>query len=121
MGLQNIRALVQWGTLILSNAYLGFLKTKQLYQGTLKSVCIPVLNCHSCPSALFACPIGTLQHFMTIRKFPYLLTAYLALIGISVGSLACGWLCPFGLMQYLLYKIKSLKLRIPDRLSSLRY
>jgi len=121
MDLQNIRALVQWCSLILSNAYFGFLNTKQVYQGSLKSICVPILNCHSCPSALFSCPIGTIQHFMTIRKFPYLLTAYLALIGISVGSLACGWLCPFGLLQDLMYKIKSVKLRISEKLSSLRY
>ena len=121
MDLQQIRALIQWLSLIFSNAYLGFLSTKQVYQGSLKSICVPVLNCHSCPSALFSCPIGTIQHFMTLRKFPYLLTAYLALIGISVGSLACGWLCPFGLMQDLLYKVKSVKIRIAQKLSSLRY
>lgn len=121
MDLQNIRVLVQWGSLIFSNAYFGFLKTKQIYQGALKGICVPVLNCHSCPSAFFSCPIGTIQHFMTIRKFPYVLSAYLASIGIMVGSLACGWLCPFGLMQDLFYKIKSVKIRISEKLSSLRY
>ncbi|MBF0618657.1 MAG: 4Fe-4S binding protein [Candidatus Omnitrophica bacterium] len=121
MDLQGIRLTVQWCSALLMNAYVGFFKTKQVYQGDLKSICVPVLNCHSCPSAFFSCPIGTVQHFMTIRKFPYMVTAYLATIGILVGSLACGWVCPFGLLQDLLYKVKSIKIRIPEKLSNLRY
>ncbi len=103
------------------NMYLGFLKTRQVYQGELKSACIPVLNCHSCPSAFFSCPIGTIQHFMTIHKLPYLLAGYISAIGISVGALACGWMCPFGWLQDMLYKIKSVKFRLPEKLSSFRY
>ena len=116
-----MRAIFQWCSLILANSYLGFIRTKQVYQGALKSGCVPFLNCHTCPSALFSCPIGTIQHFMTMRKFPFLLTGYLAAIGISVGALACGWLCPFGLLQDLLYKIKSFKIRLPEKLTVLRY
>lgn len=121
MDLQSIRTAIQWISLVLTNAYFGFIKTKQVYQGPLKSACVPFLNCHSCPSAFFSCPIGTLQHFMTIRKFPYLSAGFLAAVGILVGSLACGWLCPFGLLQDLLYKIKSVKIRLPEKLSDLRY
>lgn len=121
MILEKIRERVQWFSLVATNAYLGFFKTKQVYQGDLKSACVPVLNCHSCPSALFSCPIGTIQHFMTMRRFPYLVTSYLISVGIMVGSLACGWLCPFGLLQDLLYKIKSIKIRIPQKLSVMRY
>ncbi|MBF0594559.1 MAG: 4Fe-4S binding protein [Candidatus Omnitrophica bacterium] len=121
MGLQKLREIIQWGSLVLSNMYLGFFKTRQVYQGELKSACVPFLNCHSCPSAFFSCPIGTIQHFMTIRKFPYMVAAYLTMIGISVGSLACGWLCPFGFLQDLLYKIKSIKIHVPAKLSVMRY
>lgn len=121
MALENMRIMVQWCSLIFTNAYFGFVKTKQVYQGALKSACVPFLNCHSCPSAYFSCPIGTFQHFMTMHKFPYILTGYLAAIGIMVGALACGWLCPFGLIQDLLYKIKSIKIRIPEKLSVMRY
>ena len=119
--LQRFRESVQWVMLVLSNAYLGFFKTKQVYQGELKSACVPFLNCHSCPSAFFSCPVGTIQHYMTIHKFPSLLAGYLTAIGITVGSLACGWLCPFGLFQDLLYKFRSFKVRIPEKLSVLRY
>lgn len=121
MELQSIRFVVQWVCLIVSNAYLGFLETKQVYQGQLKSACVPFFNCHSCPSALFSCPIGTFQHFMTMHKFPYVLSGYLVSIGIIVGSLTCGWMCPFGFLQDLMYKIKSVKIRLPAKLSVSRY
>lgn len=121
MNLEALRSIIQWCSAILMNAYFGFVKTKQVYQGELKSACVPVLNCHSCPSALFSCPIGTFQHFMTIHKFPYILVGYLAAVGIFVGGLACGWLCPFGLLQDLLYKIKSAKIRLPEKLFALRW
>lgn len=121
MNLESIRLLIQWCCLVVTNSYLGFVKTKQVYQGELKSSCVPFLNCHSCPSAFFSCPVGTIQHFMTMHKFPYLVAGYLAVIGITVGGLACGWLCPFGLIQDLFYKIKSIKIRLPEKLSVLRY
>ena len=121
MNLNQVRIATQWLALIISNAYLGFVKTKQIYQGTLKSSCVPFLNCHTCPSALFSCPIGTFQHFMTLHRIPYLLIGYLFAIGITVGSMACGWLCPFGFMQDLMYKIKSFKIKIPKQAVSFRY
>jgi len=121
MGLNQVRLIIQWIALVGSNSYLGFFKTKQVYQGSLKSACVPFLNCHSCPSALFSCPIGTFQHFMTMHKIPFALMGYLAAVGIAFGAMACGWLCPFGLIQDLMYKIKSVKIRIPNQLSALRY
>ena len=43
------------------NGYaLGFQKGK-IFTGGTKAVCVPVLNCYSCPGALGACPIGALQ------------------------------------------------------------
>lgn len=121
MELQRIRVFIQWLSLTGSNIYLGFFRTKQVYQGPLKSACVPFLNCHSCPSALFSCPIGTLQHYMTLHRIPGILLSYLLVIGITVGSMGCGWLCPFGLLQDLMYKIRSFKIRIPKHLTIFRY
>ncbi len=121
MDINFIRSLFQWASLIGANMYLGFLKTKQVYQGSLKGACIPILNCHSCPSAFFSCPIGTIQHFMTLHKIPFTVLGLLAAIGISIGAMACGWLCPFGLIQDLFYKLKSFKIGIPKYLTKLRY
>ena len=115
------RRLSQLCALLGANLYLGYFKTKQLYQGRFKSVCVPFLNCHACPSALMTCPVGALQHFMTIHRFPFSVAGWLAAVGIVVGALPCGWLCPFGLLQDLMYKIKSVKIRILPQLTVMRY
>lgn len=77
----------------------------------LKHFPVPVLNCHACPLAAGACPIGTLQHFVIIKKIPFTTIGILGAIGLSTGRFSCGFLCPFGLIQEWLYKIKSLKLK----------
>ena len=40
---------------------------------------------------------------------------YLAAVGVLVGRLICGWLCLFGLLQELLYRIPVPKLHVPER------
>jgi ferredoxin-type protein NapH len=106
---------------LLPNAYLPGFVTAALYQGSLKGVCSPLLNCYACPSALFSCPIGTLQHFMVTGNFPYYGAGTLAVIGTSVGRMTCGALCPFGLLQDLLYKFRGFKLAIPAWTRHFRY
>ncbi|MBF0430014.1 MAG: 4Fe-4S binding protein [Fibrobacteria bacterium] len=119
--IERARVISQWLSFIIPNAYMGFLKTKKIYQGSLKSVCVPFLNCHSCPTSFFTCPIGAIQHFVTIHKIPFTVIGYLLAISMTVGAMACGWLCPFGLLQDLMYKIKSFKITIPNQLTSFRY
>ncbi len=112
------------------NAYFpGWLKGG-IYQGNAKGICVPVLNCYSCPAALGACPIGALQNFFASLRFNLSIAQYqfgLYVIGFfgAVGSLAgripCGWMCPFGLLQELMYKIKTPKIRIPYFLSYFKY
>ncbi len=70
---------------------------------------MPVMNCYGCPLALVSCPIGTLQHFVIIKAFPLMLIGFLGIIGLVVGRMTCGWLCPFGFFQEMLYKIKTKK------------
>jgi len=84
-----------------------------LYSGPLRSVCVPVLNCHSCPTSFFACPIGLLQEYASLGQFPFFVLGFLGLVGLTFGRAACGWLCPFGLVQDLMFKIKSIKFPIP--------
>src|SRR5512134_3878692 len=72
---------------ILPNSYAQGFLAAVLYQGSLKSVCSPLLNCYACPSALFSCPIGTLQHFMVTGSFPYYGAGTLAAIGATVGRM----------------------------------
>jgi polyferredoxin len=101
--------------------YLGFVN-KSIYQGSAKEICAPTLNCYACPGALFACPIGTLQHFVIVgQAVPYYVAGYLAAIGAVVGRMTCGWLCPFGFLQDLLYKVRSVKITIPRLLLYFKY
>ncbi len=87
----------------------------------LKSVPCVGFNCYACPAASFACPIGSLQHFGVIGQVPFYLLGFLALVGGLFGRLSCGWACPFGWLQDLLYKIRVPKWRISNRFSWLRY
>ena len=92
-----------------------------LYFLRLQSVCVPALNCYSCPAAVFACPIGTLVNFSALRLFPFITIGILGLTGIIGGRFVCGWVCPFGLIQDGLNKIPSPKLEVPQKLGYTRY
>ena len=96
---------------------IGFAKGK-IFTGGTKAVCVPVLNCYSCPGALGACPIGSLQAVLggSSRRFPFYVLGLLMLFGVALGRLICGLLCPFGLVQDLLFKIPAPKLRVPKKI-----
>jgi polyferredoxin len=87
----------------------------------LKSVCVPVLNCHSCPLAIFACPIGVLGQFSALHIFPLLIVGMILGLGALIGRLFCGWCCPFGLLQELIYRSPSHKIHIPSQAKILKY
>jgi ferredoxin-type protein NapH len=91
---------------ITNGYYIGF-ATGKIYKGASKKLCFPGLNCYSCPGALLSCPIGSLQSVLDSRKFVfscYCLGIIMA-AGSVFGRLVCGFLCPFGMVQDLLYKI----------------
>ena len=94
---------------------------KGIYQGELKSFCFPGLNCYACPLARFACPIGSFQHFIAIRQFPYYILGFIGLVGVASGRFICGFLCPFGFFQELLYKIRTHKIKLHKIFSYLKY
>lgn len=92
---------------LLTNSYLvGFVQGK-IYKGKLKNLCVPGMNCYSCPGAVGSCPIGSLQAVIGSWnfKFAFYVAGFLVLVGALVGRFVCGWLCPFGLIQDLLHKI----------------
>ena len=45
----------------LTNSHVSGFVTGKIYTGKLKNVCVPGLNCYSCPGATGACPIGSFQ------------------------------------------------------------
>lgn len=109
---------VQLVSAVLVNGYaIGFAKGR-IFTGGTKAVCVPVLNCYSCPGALGACPIGSLQAALGSagHRFPFYVLGLLMLFGVVLGRLVCGLLCPFGLLQDLLHKIPVPKLRVPRKI-----
>lgn len=99
------RVQILWA--FLSNSYLaGFAKGK-IYQGKLKNLCVPGLNCYSCPGALGSCPVGAMQAVVGSWNFKltFYVAGFLMFTGALTGRFVCGWLCPFGLIQDLLHKI----------------
>ena len=102
-----------------SNAHVqGFWQGK-IYKGKLKNVCVPGLNCYSCPGALGSCPIGAMQAVEGSTKYGFSMyvTGFLVLVGLLCGRFICGWLCPFGWIQELLHKIPFKKIKVPARVN----
>lgn len=111
----HARLWVQAAFTALTNGYAQGFAKGTIYTGATKAVCVPGLNCYSCPGALGACPIGSLQATLNSRnyKFAFYVFGFLVLVGAAAGRLVCGWLCPFGLVQDLLHRIPfAKKLRV---------
>lgn len=87
----------------------------------LHSICLPVLNCHSCPISVFACPIGIIGQFAGVGLIPLSVIGVIALVGLVAGRILCGWACPFGLAQDLLYKVPYVKFNIPRWTRFIKY
>ena len=107
------RRLVQLYCALLYNANLRGFAEGRIYTGKVKALCVPGLNCYSCPGAVGACPLGALQNAAAASgaRAGFYVIGILMLSGLLLGRTICGWLCPFGLLQELLYKIPSRKIR----------
>jgi len=86
-----------------------------------KWFCNPVLSCHSCVLSWFACPIGVFVHYSGYHLFPYMAVGMVLLMGALFGRLLCGWVCPFGFLMDLLYKIPSPKFQMPRWTGYIKY
>jgi len=111
--------------LIYNSNFKGFAEGN-IYKGGIKGVCVPGLNCYSCPGAVAACPLGSLQSALSELKFklPLYILGALIIFGVLFGRAVCAFFCPFGLVQELLHKIPSPKLKKSiwtRRLSFLKY
>ena len=77
----HMRTLVQLAFTALTNGYAADFARGNIYKGAGKFVCVPGLNCYSCPGALGSCPIGSLQAVITSRahKFSFYVIGFLLL------------------------------------------
>lgn len=107
------RRLIQVYAALLYNANIKGFFSGKIYTGDTKNLCVPGLNCYSCPGAVGACPLGALQDSLARsgKTAPAYIFGILILFGLLLGRIVCGFLCPFGLIQELLYKIRTPKLR----------
>lgn len=109
--INRLRLWVQISFTAITNGYIKGFSKGSIYNGIFKHVCVPGLSCYSCPGALGSCPIGSLQAVLGSKnfKFSFYLLGFFMFIGAILGRFVCGWLCPFGLFQDLLYKIPFVK------------
>lgn len=109
--ISKVRLLIQAAFTALSNGYIKGFTHGKIYQGDLKYVCLPGMNCYSCPGALGSCPIGALQSTLSSREYKISLYVFgfISLFAVIFGRFICGFLCPFGLIQDLLFKIPFVK------------
>ncbi|MCQ2521459.1 MAG: 4Fe-4S binding protein [Lachnospiraceae bacterium] len=105
------RPFLQLITLGLYNLNFKGFRSGKIYNGTLKGICTPGLHCYSCPASAGSCPLGTLQNTLSNLRGKINLygTGLLLLFGAALGRVVCGFLCPFGFLQDLLYKIPTKK------------
>ncbi len=107
------RRVIQLYAALLYNANIKGFFNGRIYKGATKNLCVPGLNCYSCPGAIGSCPLGALQNALSASKTrtPAYIFGIIILFGLLLGRTICGWLCPVGLGQELLYKIKTPKVK----------
>ncbi|MEG6522552.1 4Fe-4S binding protein [Desulfotomaculum sp. 1211_IL3151] len=115
------RTITQAIASITANANIGGFLQGTIYKGNIKKICVPGLNCYSCPGAIGSCPIGSLQAVIGTIKYNFSLyvVGLMLLFGVIFGRFICGWLCPFGFIEDLLYKIPFRKFKIPNKVNGL--
>lgn len=107
------RHIIQLLAALLYNLNFEGFATGTIYQGSSKGICVPGLNCYSCPGAIGACPIGSLQAALVAseQKLPLYIAGTILAFGALLGRTVCGWLCPFGFIQDLLDKVPLPKIK----------
>lgn len=120
------RRLIQLYSALLYNAHIRGFAEGEIFTGKTKAVCVPGFNCYSCPGAIGACPLGSLQNALGSlnKNIGFYVFGIILLYGMLLGRTICGWICPLGLIQELLHKIPTPKIRksrITRGLSYLKY
>lgn len=117
------RKIIQIAAFGYSNTYLGNFINGRIYKGEWKQFCNPGMNCYSCPAARLSCPIGAMQAVNgSIQfRFSFYVMGFVLALGVIFGRAVCGFVCPFGLIQELLYKIPFPKKRLRKGFTYVKY
>ena len=85
------RRLIQLYAALLHNAHVKGFITGDIYTGNAKALCVPGLNCYSCPGAAGACPLGALQNAIASSgaRTPAYVLGILLLFGLTLGRTIC--------------------------------
>ena len=115
------RKIVQVAAFGYSN--IGNFVSGQIYKGRWKQFCNPGMNCYSCPAARLACPIGAMQAVSGSMNFKlsFYVIGFVLALGVVFGRAICGFFCPFGLIQELIYKIPFPKKKLWKWLTYVKY
>lgn len=97
----------------------------RLYRST-GYFCLPGYNCSACNWVSVGCPIGMIQFVISRLRFvPFYALGALATVGLLIGAMPCGWFCPVGFVQDLVWRVRSRFSRrvyqIPYSLRYLKY
>lgn len=89
---KNTRLAVHICFTALTNGYVNGYLQGTIYRGTGKKFCVPGLNCYSCPGALGACPIGSLQAVLNSPRhhFSLYIIGFLMAVSAFFGRFICG-------------------------------
>lgn len=117
------RKIIQIAAFGYSNTYLGNFINGRIYKGEWKQFCNPGMNCYSCPAARLSCPIGAMQAVSgSIQfRFSFYVMGFVLALGVIFGRAVCGFVCPFGLIQELLYKSPFPKKRLRKGFTYVKY
>ena len=117
------KKIVQVAAFGYSNTYIGNFVSGQIYKGRWKQFCNPGMNCYSCPAARLACPIGAMQAVSGSMNFKlsFYMIGFVLALGVVFGRAICGFFCPFGLIQELIYKIPFPKKKLWKWLTYVKY
>ncbi len=128
--MERLRRFSQYIFALIGNSYWLFPWKAPIYQGPVKRICFPGLNCYSCPAASMACPLGSIQNFLAsfrtnlqagiLHPGTYVIGS-MGLVGSVVGRMPCGWICPFGLIQEWLNRVPLPRIGLWRPLRWLRY
>ena len=117
------RKIIQIAAFGFTNSHVGNLASGKIYKGRWKNFCSPGLNCYSCPAAGFGCPIGAMQAVGNSPRFglSFYVLGFLLALGVVFGRAVCGYVCPFGLLQELIYRLPSPKRQLPKPFTYIKY